>query len=591
MSPPENPPSSGGSGSSPSGSGPSGSDISALLAYMNHWSFGTDGDYTGNGGYGGENTGPVGSEPPRQPHPGPMTPPDTVRASPQRPLGQPTRRPGDGGFRRGLEPYTGFQPFDDELFSFAGQEIDPFSGTALGSDGLDPFTGTRRMDPFTAIPPARQTESAPAFVANRRDRVLLSPNLIAENGPIACDSRFTTCVPPMKSDFNQSSLANTIQVEMDESYNAILQHMEGKAQIASTPRVDVHEAASAAQRVTQSDDYKLAFQVNLLRDHPLEVQRSAVWAGLGHMAVGGVTTVGSALLIYGTGGLALPLIGAMGLSTGIAEMSSGAILIFSGANSTEVIRMSGQLDQAFALTSSPTSLVFGTTGLVLSDGNADVAYRFAVVGGLAENAATFRGNPSRLYGAIAPGGVATRGERGAALLLAKDVTTLGHNAHVESVGTAASRLGREVTGTRQSGLINPRAGEELFVGEWLNRNLQHSLDNTMTSFVADPRTMATLVPSNIPYKAIPQYGGYVIEYGTKATVEGNWALNSIVQGVPQSSQMVRGGAPDLVLRPQFAGWNLKGWDITTFRAAATKADRGVDYTFVTYTVDWGALGL
>lgn len=589
--PPESPPSSGGSGGSSGGSGPNYSDISALLAYMHHWSFGTDGDYTGNGGFGGDNTGPVGSYVPQGPDQGANSHLEDVRAARPHGVNQPPRRSFAQGYRREADPYSGVQASDGSILPFTGQEVDPYSGLPVGSEGMDPFTGTPPIDPFSAVAQPRNPESTVSLVVNRRERVLRSPNLLASNGPIACDSRLATCVPAMRSDFNQSSEQNAVQEEMDQSYLAILQLLEGKARVASAPNVSVYEAAASAQRTTQSDEYKLAYQVNQLKDHPLEIPRSAVWTGLGHMASGGFLLLGTGLMTYGSGGLALPLIGAMGLSTGIAQVSAGAVLMFSGASSTEVVRMSGQLDQAFALTASPTSLMFGTTGLVLSDGNADVAHRFAIVGGLAEGAATFRGDPSRLYAAVLPGGFATRAERGAAMLLARDAASLGHVARAEPVERAASTLGRELTGASQSGLVNPRAGEELFVGEWLNRNLQTTLDRTVTSFVADPRTMATLVPSNIPYRAVPQYGGFVIEYGTKASVEGNWVLSSALQGVPQSSQMVKGGAPDFVLRPPFAGWNLKGWDVTTVRSAAAKAERGVDYTFMTYTVDWRALGL
>jgi hypothetical protein len=220
----------------------------------------------------------------------------------------------------------------------------------------------------------------------------------------------------------------------------------------------------------------------------------------------------------------------------------------------------------------------------LSEGDADVAQGYANVGGFAEDLATMRFDPSKLFSGVMPK-VSTKAEKGAAILLAKDAAALGRVGQAETIQGVAAKL------TGQSATINPRRGEELFVGEWLNRNLQATLDNTIKSFVADPRTMATLVPANVPYRAIPQFGGFVVEYGEKASLEGNWILNSIIRGVPQSSQMVKGGAPDLVLRPPFAGWNLKGWDITTVRSAAAKESRGVDYTFLTYTVDWGALRL
>ncbi len=420
----------GGGDGGDSGTGGPGGDISAILAYLNHWSFGTDGDYTGTGGYGGDNIGPVGSEEPQKDDGGAVALLDAMTAVLNQTSERPLRRTGERDLWRDIEPYTGVQAPQGSPFAFVGQDVDPYSGVVLGRESPIPFTGTQAMDPFAAPePPARATRAV-SFAAIRRNNLLLSPNLIASNGPIACDSSQASCVPDMRSDANQSSLANTIQAEMDESYVANLSLMEGKAQIASSANVDVHEAASAAQRVTQGGEYQLAFQANQLRDHPLEIRRSAFSVELGHMASGLFLTVGSGLVVYGSGGLALPLIGAMGFATGIAEISLGAVLAFSGASSTEAVRMSGQLDQAFALTSSPTSLVFGTTGLVLSEGRADVAYRFAVVGGLAENAATLRYDPSKLYAAVLPG-AATKVEKGAAILLVKDVAALEHTARRE----------------------------------------------------------------------------------------------------------------------------------------------------------------
>ncbi|HET8522003.1 MAG TPA: hypothetical protein VFL82_02145 [Thermomicrobiales bacterium] len=425
----------GGGDGGDSGFGGPGGDIGAILAYLNHWSFGTDGDYTGNGGYGGDNIGPVGSEEPPKVDDGAVVLLDAMTEVANPTSGRPSRRAGEEERWREIEPYSGAQASQGSLFAFVGQEVNPYSGVSLGG-GLP--------DPFAVPPPPARAASAVAFAAIRRNNLLSSPNLIASNGPIACDPGEASCVPEMRSDANQSSLANTIQTEMDESYAAILSLMEGKAQVTSNSKFDVHEAASAAQRVTQSGEYQLAFQANQLRDHPLEIRRSGVSVGLGHMASGGFMAVGSGLIVYGSGGLALPLIGAMGFATGIAEFSSGAALAFSGATSTEAIRMSGQLDQAFALTSSPTSLVFGTTGLVLSEGRADVAYRFAVVGGLAENAATLRYDPSKLYAAVLPGAT-TKVEKGAAMLLVKDVAALGHTARAESIETVATKLTRDFT--------------------------------------------------------------------------------------------------------------------------------------------------
>lgn len=419
-----------------------GGDISAIIAYLNYRSFGVNGDFTGNGGYGGDNTGPVGSKEPEKNEDGAVALLDAITAVPGQTFRPPSRRAGEGDLWREIEPFSGAKAPSGSLFAFVGRDVDPYSGVALGSEGPDPFTGTQAMDPFAAPEPRSRAGKAASFAAVRRNSLLLSPNLIAFNGPIACDPRQASCVPELRSDFNQSSLANTIQAEMDESNAAILSYMEGRAQIAGSSRYDVHEAASTAARVTQSGEYQLAFQANQLRDHPLEVRSSGVWTGLGHVAKGGVAMAGSGLIIYGSGGLALPLIGAMGFATGIAETSSGLALAFSGVDITETIHTSGQLDYVFALTSGPTSLIFGTTGLVLSGGDANVSRRFAIVGGIGETAATFRSDPSKLYAAVLPE-AATKAEKGATMLLVKDVAALGHTARAESIETVAVKLNRD----------------------------------------------------------------------------------------------------------------------------------------------------
>jgi hypothetical protein len=434
----------GGSGGD-SGTGTSGGgDISAIFAYLNYRSFGVDGDFTGNGGFGGDNTGPVGSKEPEKDEDGAVALLDALTAVPGQAFEPPSQRAGEGDIWREIEPYTGAQAPMGSLFVFVGQDVDPYSGVVLGSESLDPFAGTQVMDPFSASGPSARSGRAASFAAIRRNSLLSSPNLIASNGPIACDSSLAECPPKMRSGANQSSLANTIQAEMDESYVASLSLMEGKTQTDGSTRIDVHEAVSAAARVTQSDEYKLAYTVNQLRDHPLEIRHSAVLTGLGHMTSGGIMMVGSGLIIYGTGGLALPLIGATGFAAGTAEAASGFALAISGADSTETVRMSGQLDYVFALTKSPTSLMFGTTGLVLSNGDVDVSHRFALVGGIAEDLATFRGDPSKLYSALIPG-VGTKAEKGASALLVKDVAALGHTARAESIETVATKLTRDFT--------------------------------------------------------------------------------------------------------------------------------------------------
>ncbi|WP_121325364.1 hypothetical protein [Paraburkholderia sp. RAU2J] len=158
---------------------------------------------------------------------------------------------------------------------------------------------------------------------------------------------------------------------------------------------------------------------------------------------------------------------------------------------------------------------------------------------------------------------------------------------------AAGELGSEINSTRASSFeMSPAPGEEVYVKTWLDRVLQRGVDQTTASFQAGPAAMAQLVPPNTPFRAIPQYGGFVMEYGTKDWVQRQEILDTLLEGVPQSAQMVRGGAPDIQLRATFVelwGTEMK-WDVTTARAAELKAARGVDYTFLKYTVDWALIG-
>ena len=420
----------GGSGAGTSGQGGPGSDdISAIIAYLNFHSFGTDGDYTGNGGYGGDNTGPVGAKEPEKDEDAAVALLDAITTVPGHTFGPPSRQAGEGDLWREIEPYTGAQAPMGSLFAFVGADIDVYSGLPLGIENPDPFTGLPASDPFADAKRPTRARSAAPFAALRQTSLLASPYLLADNDVIACDPNRTSCLPDVKSDvnvksdFNQSSLANSIRAEWDEYYAAIRPIAEGKEKIIGNADYDIEKVASQAAQVARSDEYKLAYTVNQLRDHPLEIRHSAVLTGLGHVASGGIMMVGSGVIIYGTGGLALPLIGATGFAAGTAESASGLALAFSGADSTETVRMSGQLDYVFALTKSPTSLLFGTTGLVLSKGDVDVSHRFALIGGIAEDLATFRGDPSKLYSALIPG-VGTKAEKGASALLVKDVAAL-----------------------------------------------------------------------------------------------------------------------------------------------------------------------
>lgn len=436
----------GGGGDSGSGSaapGYPGGDISAILAYLNHQGFGADGDYTGNAGFGGDNTGPIGSDVPASSQHAPAALVDPLLSTPPRSVrGGSHSRNRQGHRSWAMDSYLDMG--GRGLAAFVGQDVDAFSGRPFGVDDPDPFSGFPAADPFVDDWPARASSVTAPFAVLRRTNLLASPDLLAENGVTGCDPNRTSCLPELKSDANHSSLANEIQAEMDESFVAIQALAEGKATIIGNPQADMQKIASTAAKVALSDEHRLGFEVNRLRDHPLEVRHSSVLTGLGHVAWGGITMTASGLIIYGTGGLAFPLIGGMGFAAGAAEASSGLVLAFSGADSAETVRMSGQLDYVFALASSPASLVFGTTGLVLSEGDVTISHRFALVGGAAEAMATFRGDPSRVYSSLLPG-VGTRAEKATSTLLLKDVAALGYTARGESVGVVASKLNREFT--------------------------------------------------------------------------------------------------------------------------------------------------
>jgi hypothetical protein len=398
-------------GSGPSsGSGPNASDLGAIYHYIYGINFGKDGDYTGNAGYYGDNIGPAGSKLPEKdvPHStnhleGLMAPPDMAQRAPHRPL-----------------------------FDFAGREVDVYSGLRAGIENPDPFTGAPSADPFAdSGPPMRWWSAAPP-TALRQKSLLSSPHLLAENDVRHCSQNRTSCAPPMRSDANQSSVANEIQAELDQSYVATLNVMEGKGKVVGPTEVDMHEIASKAAAVARSDEYKLGFQVNQLRDHPLEVQHSAVLTGLGHMATGAFVATASGIASYGSGGVLLPLGGAMGMAAGGAQFMSGFTLAISGADSTETLRMSGQLDYVFDLTASPAQLVFGTTGLVISGGDVGVSHRFALAGGVVEGGMAFRGDPSKLYSTVLPG-VGTKAEKSASALLLKNMGALGSKSHAGSL--------------------------------------------------------------------------------------------------------------------------------------------------------------
>ena len=416
----------GGAGNSEAGTGVGGGDISAIYAYRNEQfqSLGTNGDYTTGAGYGGDDIGPVGS----------------------RPLAQNSNRLAD--FLRDLMAIS--DKLEDRgdagsigrtLFHFTGEAVDVYSGLPVPAGRFDPFTSLFETDYF-----ARETDRSvyarnegPPFTVLRRSNLLSSPRLLADNTAIPCNPNRATCLPEMRSDANQSDPLDSIRAEIDESNVAIQALAEGKAAILGGTGLDVQALVAKAAQISQSDEYKVAAAVNKLRDHPLEIRHSAVLSGLGHMAAGGLGIAFWGFADYSSGGLAVLLGGGIGLAASTAQAGSGLALALSGADSTETLRVSGQLDYVFDLTSSLPRLMFGTTGLVLSGGDTEFSQGFAIIAGIGEDMAAFRGDPSKLYSAILPG-TGTKAERRASALLIKDATALGHKAQAEDAGQLAEEL-------------------------------------------------------------------------------------------------------------------------------------------------------
>jgi hypothetical protein len=542
---------------------PSGGDIGDIIAYLNHWSFGTDGDYTGNGGYGGDNTGPMGSKEAEKDAAQAAALLDAITAVPGQALWPSSRRAGERDLWRKIESYTGVQAPMGSLGAFVGQDVDPYSGEALGNEGLDPFTGMRVTDPFTEARPRGQAGRASSYAAIGRRSLLSSPDLLAANGPmegsnatVRADSTWTqeicheeanrwslVCLPtspvpgrPPEPPIEEVTVRGVRPIRQPKPSPQPLAPAQKPSSLPTTPEQKPSPPPPAPDWTTQVEwaypkpDSRLIQPLthfdtgnrplNFVLNKIILPWRNAL-AFYENVVLGTFIGIDDALehspfqQEYHAAQVMMPMSRVMSIGVAAEELMLGmkyAEGLLSQVSGKNIL----------------TSLTFMSMGVEGGGGSL----------------------PWLRSGAVAPGRAAA-----------------------------------------QSRLINPRAGEELYVGEWLNSNLQVKLDETVRSFVADPHTMAALVPPNIPYRAVPQYGGFVIEYGQKAAVEGDWILNNIVRGVPQSSQMVKGGAPDLVLRLPFAGWNLRGWDITTARSAAAKAARGVDYTFLPYTIDWKALGL
>lgn len=169
-----------GGGDSDGAGGAGRGDIGAILDYLNRRSFGADGDYTSNGGYGGDDIGPVGSKVPAEDehrH-------DILMRGLMASLGQYPSDPRRPGIRNAapsdLEPYGGADAPPGSLFAFVGEEVDVYSGLPLGAEHPDPFTGVRASDPFAERQTRARSAGSP-FAALRRPSLLSSPYLLADN--------------------------------------------------------------------------------------------------------------------------------------------------------------------------------------------------------------------------------------------------------------------------------------------------------------------------------------------------------------------------------------------------------------------------
>jgi hypothetical protein len=107
----------------------------------------------------------------------------------------------------------------------------------------------------------------------------------------------------------------------------------------------------------------------------------------------------------------------------------------------------------------------------------------------------------------------------------------------------------------------------------------------------DPAAAALVVPKGVPYIAVPQYGGYVTEYGAARTLQADWMLNSLLGHNPLEMQLRPGGAPDWFIRGPFQDWGVKPFDSTTLGEATRKTAEGKDYNFAIYQADWQAVRL
>ena len=183
---------------------------------------------------------------------------------------------------------------------------------------------------------------------------------------------------------------------------------------------------------------------------------------------------------------------------------------------------------------------------------------------------------------------------GLELELDAEARAAGRAAAIEG-GSTVPVLANDIRASLTSGVANvpkrraPGPGKEVWVGTWLEWNLSTHVDAAAERLVAEPARAATDVPSGVPYVAVPQYGGYVVEYGAAKTIQKDWILDAALAHNPREVQLRPGGTPDFEVRAAFKAWGVKPFDVTSPGHLVRKASAGKDYTFVTYDINWNSV--
>jgi RHS repeat-associated protein len=132
-------------------------------------------------------------------------------------------------------------------------------------------------------------------------------------------------------------------------------------------------------------------------------------------------------------------------------------------------------------------------------------------------------------------------------------------------------------------------GDNVYIDDFLNAQLQARLELTVADFHRDPIGMAKSVPNNIPYRGFEAYGGQVIEHGLFERLKLDPILSNIIEHVPYEQQVRGGLTGDFRLTSAFEHWDIKPWDVTTRKQLHLKLGKGYDYNWLLYEADWNAV--